>query len=68
MLSLLWLIPITLLLGLGGVALFSWSVRSGQYDDLDAAAYRILDDDGPPGPRRDGQGRNSQGRDGQGPG
>lgn len=50
MLSLLWLIPVTLALGAGGVALFSWTVRSGQYDDLDAAAYRILDDDEPPRP------------------
>ncbi len=65
MLSLLWLLPVTLLLGLGGVALFSWSVRSGQYDDLDAAAYRILDDDGPPGPRRDGSRRDGPWRDGQ---
>ena len=50
MLSLLWLIPVTLALGAAGVALFSWAVRSGQYDDLDAAAYRILDDgdDEPP--------------------
>lgn len=57
MLSLLWLIPVTLLLGLAGVVLFSWSVRSGQYDDLDAAAHRILDDDdGPPGPRQGGPG------------
>lgn len=50
MLSLLWLIPVTLALGGGGVVLFSWCVRSGQYEDLDAAAYRILDDDEPPRP------------------
>lgn len=56
MLSLLWLIPVTLVLGLCGLVLFSWTVRSGQYDDLDAAAHRILDDDGPPGPRRGGPG------------
>ena len=48
MTALLWLIPLTLGLGLGAVALFAWTVRSGQYDDLDAAAYRVLrDDDGP---------------------
>ncbi len=56
MMSLLWLLPITLALGLGGVVLFTWSVRSGQYEDLDAAAYRILNDDEPPRPQRDGQG------------
>ena len=50
MMSLLWLLPITLALGLGGVALFTWTVRSGQYDDLDGAAYRILNDDEPPRP------------------
>lgn len=50
MTALLWLIPLTLLIGLAGLALFIWSVRSGQYDDLDAAAYRILDDQPPPSP------------------
>lgn len=39
------LLPVALLLGLGGLAAFLWSVRSGQYDDLDGAAHRILDDD-----------------------
>jgi len=42
------LILAALLLGLGGLAAFLWSMRSGQYDDLDGAAERILlDDDGP---------------------
>ena len=43
------LLPIALLLGLGGLAAFLWSMRSGQYDDLDGAAQRILtdEDDGP---------------------
>jgi len=45
--ALLWLIPLTLVLGIAGLVLFIWSVRSGQYDDLDAAAYRILDDQPP---------------------
>ncbi len=39
------LLPIALMLGLGGLAAFLWSVRSGQYDDLDGAAHRILDDE-----------------------
>ena len=43
------LLPIALMLGLGGLAAFLWSVRSGQYDDLDGAGWRILsDDDLPP--------------------
>lgn len=42
---LLYLIPLALLLG--GIALvaFMWSIRSGQYDDLEGAAMRILIDD-----------------------
>jgi cbb3-type cytochrome oxidase maturation protein len=39
------LLPIALLLGLSGLAAFLWSVRSGQYDDLDGAANRILTDE-----------------------
>lgn len=43
------LIPVALLLGLGGLAAFFWSVRAGQLDDLDGAALRMLiDEDGPP--------------------
>lgn len=43
--SLLILVPLALLLG--GVALgaFFWSLRSGQYEDLDGAAERILLED-----------------------
>lgn len=48
MTALLWLIPIALLLGLVGLAAFFWSVRSGQYDDLQGAAERILIDDDKP--------------------
>ena len=36
------LIPVALLLGLGGLGAFLWSLNSGQYDDLDGAALRIL--------------------------
>jgi cbb3-type cytochrome oxidase maturation protein len=39
------LIPAALLLGLGGLVAFLWSVKSGQYDDMDGAAQRILIDD-----------------------
>jgi cbb3-type cytochrome oxidase maturation protein len=45
-----YLIPIALFLGLLGLAAFIWAMRSGQFDDLDGAAERILfDDDEPPG-------------------
>lgn len=40
-----YLIPIALFLGVVGLVAFLWSVRSGQFDDLDGAAWRILDDD-----------------------
>jgi len=42
---LIFLIPIALFLGCLGLAAFIWSLRNGQYDDLDGAAERILDDD-----------------------
>jgi cbb3-type cytochrome oxidase maturation protein len=40
-----YLVPVALLLGLTGLAAFLWSLKSGQYDDLDGAAVRILPDD-----------------------
>ncbi len=46
------LIPAALFLGLLGLAAFLWALKSGQFDDLDGAAERILfddDDDFPPG-------------------
>ena len=47
--GLLYLIPVALFLGLLGLGAFLWSLKSGQYDDLDGAAERILyDDDEPP--------------------
>jgi len=41
------LLPGMLILGLFGVILFIWAVRTGQYDDMDGAANRILLDDEP---------------------
>lgn len=42
---LIYLIPIALLLGFLGLVAFLWSLKSGQYDDLEGAAHRILNDD-----------------------
>ena len=42
---LIYLIPVALFLGGLGLAAFLWSLKSGQYDDLDGAANRILIDD-----------------------
>jgi len=42
---LLFLLPLALGLGLAGLFGFLWSMRTGQYDDLDGAANRVLMDD-----------------------
>jgi len=42
---LIYLVPIALLLGLTGLAAFLWSLKNGQYDDVEGAALRILKDD-----------------------
>lgn len=42
---LIYLIPVALLLGGFGLAGFLWALRSGQYDDLEGAANRILFDE-----------------------
>jgi cbb3-type cytochrome oxidase maturation protein len=48
MTALAWLIPCALFLGLLGLGAFLWALRSGQFEDLEGAAYRILDDEEPP--------------------
>lgn len=45
MTNLLLLIPVALFLGLLGLAAFLWALRSGQFEDLDGAARRILNGD-----------------------
>jgi len=47
MTALAWLIPCALLLGLLGLAAFLWALRNGQFDDLEGAGWRALEDDGP---------------------
>lgn len=39
------LVPGALFLGALGLIAFFWSLRSGQYEDLDGAAHRVLIDD-----------------------
>jgi cbb3-type cytochrome oxidase maturation protein len=53
------LIQIALLLGVSGLVAFFWAIRSGQFEDLDGAAMRILGDDDEP--QREGQGKNDEG-------
>jgi cbb3-type cytochrome oxidase maturation protein len=63
--SLYLLIPISVLLVFVIGVLFWWSLRSGQYDDLEGPAYRLLMDDRDelPGERRK-EGEGSAGSDG----
>ncbi|MCT8997549.1 cbb3-type cytochrome oxidase assembly protein CcoS [Chelativorans intermedius] len=54
---LVWLIPIALLMGITALLAFLWSLRRGQYEDLDGAAERILldaEDDRPLRERHEG--------------
>jgi cbb3-type cytochrome oxidase maturation protein len=37
-----WLVPVALGMGLVGLAAFLWSMKSGQLEDLDGAAQRVL--------------------------
>lgn len=70
--TLLMLIPVALFLGLLGLGAFLWALKSGQFEDLDGAANRILfeEDDAPapapappppPSPSEDGKGEPNRG-------
>ncbi|WP_087001888.1 cbb3-type cytochrome oxidase assembly protein CcoS [Rhizobium sullae] len=47
------LVPIALGMGVVGLMAFLWSIRSGQYDDLDGAAERVLLPNAADAPLRD---------------
>ncbi len=42
---LVYLIPVALFLGLLGLAAFLWALKTGQFNDMDGAAERILIDE-----------------------
>lgn len=42
---LVYLVPLALALGGLGLAAFLWAMRSGQFDDLEGAAWRAISDD-----------------------
>jgi cbb3-type cytochrome oxidase maturation protein len=48
---LVYLVPLAILLGALGLAAFLWSLKNGQYDDLDGAAWRAIADDEEPADR-----------------
>jgi cbb3-type cytochrome oxidase maturation protein len=39
---LIYLVPLALLLGLLGLGAFLWSLKAGQYDDREGAAWRAI--------------------------
>lgn len=45
---LIYLIPVALFLGGLGLMAFLWSLKNGQYEDMEGAANRILIDDEDP--------------------
>ena len=47
------LIPVSLVIAALAVGIFFWAVKSGQYDDLEGPAWRILFDDEPRAPNGD---------------
>jgi cbb3-type cytochrome oxidase maturation protein len=53
--ALILLIPLSLLLGGAALAGFLWTMKSGQYEDLERAAHRILFDDDAPATAREPQ-------------
>jgi cbb3-type cytochrome oxidase maturation protein len=66
---LIWLIPIALAMGALGLLAFMWSLKSGQFDDLDGAAQRILmDDDKPIVPEGYSDAADEAGAEGEGTG
>jgi cbb3-type cytochrome oxidase maturation protein len=60
MTALAWLVPAALFLGALGLLAFLWALRSGQFEDLEGAAYRALEDHPPEDPGETH--RRSQGR------
>jgi len=61
------LVPLALGLGVVGLAGFLWSLKNGQYDDLDGAAWRaILDEE--PQASSDGEQNDQKGGSSPGPG
>ncbi len=50
MTALAWLIPAALVLGLLGLAAFLWALNSGQFEDLEGASWRAIQDSDAPDP------------------
>lgn len=48
-----WMLPAALALGVVMLAAFFWALRNGQFEDLEGAGWRVLDDDIAPRPVKD---------------
>ena len=59
---LIYLIPIALLLGFAALIAFLWALKSGQYEDMDGAANRILFTDETPVEKKIGDEKSAQER------
>jgi len=60
---LVFLVPLAIMLGAIGLMGFLWSLKNGQYDDLDGAAWRaIMDDEPAEAPATGGEASAGQGR------
>ena len=55
--ALIWLIPVALLLGFLGLLAFLWAMRSGQFEDLEGAGWRAIEDHDRPLPEPKHSGR-----------
>jgi cbb3-type cytochrome oxidase maturation protein len=55
MTALAWLIPAALVLGLVGLLAFLWALRSGQFEDLEGASWRAIQDSERPDITADGE-------------
>lgn len=62
------LVPLAIALGAAGLAGFLWSLKNGQYDDLDGAAWRAILDEDPQGSSpEDGEQNDQKGSRNPGP-
>lgn len=57
--ALIFLIPAALALGFLGLGAFLWSLRSGQFEDMEGPAMRALSDDDLADDKRQDEGKNS---------
>ncbi len=51
------LVPVSVILVFGIAYAFWWSVRSGQFDDLEGPGFRVLMDEGKPAPKENDLGK-----------